>query len=131
MSNVPADLQFTENHTWVRTQANGELEIGITDFAQQSLGDVVSVELPESGRVLKDGEAFSVVESAKSISDVYAPVAGVVTEINQPLTGAPEGVNSDAYASWLIRLRPDAGALAAAKLLSPAQYQKILEAEGD
>jgi glycine cleavage system H protein len=129
MSNVPGELRYTENHTWVRTQANGDLEIGITDFAQQSLGDIVSVELPEPGRVLKEGEAFSVVESAKSISDVYAPAAGAVTEVNQPLTGAPEGVNSDPYGNWLIRLRPEPGALPAAKLLSPDDYKKILATE--
>jgi glycine cleavage system H protein len=129
MSNVPTELRFAENHTWVRTQANGDLEIGITDFAQQALADLVSVELPRPGRVLKQDEAFAVLESTKSASDVNVPVAGVVTETNQQLPGAPETLNSDAYGSWLIRIRPDPGALAAAKLLSPDQYRKKLAAE--
>jgi glycine cleavage system H protein len=129
MSNVPTELRFAENHTWVRTQANGDLEIGITDFAQQALGDLVSVELPRPGRVLKQDESFAVLESAKAASDVNVPVAGVVTETNQQLPGAPETLNSDAYGSWLIRIRPDPGALAAAKLLSPDQYRKKLAAE--
>jgi glycine cleavage system H protein len=130
MSNVPAELRYAENHTWVRTRANGDLEIGITDFGQQALGDLVSMELPKPGRVLKEDEAFAVLESTKSASEVNAPVAGVVTEVNQPLGGTPEAVNSDAYGSWLIRLRPQSAALATAKLLSAAQYQTKLAAEG-
>jgi glycine cleavage system H protein len=131
MSNVPTELRFTENHTWVRTQANGDLEIGVTDFAQQQLGDLVSVELPPVGRALKEDEAFAVLESTKSTSDVNTPVAGVVTEVNQSLTGTPDTLNSDAYASWLIRLRPGSGTLAAAKLLSPDQYKRLLAEQGD
>jgi glycine cleavage system H protein len=130
MSNVPTELRYSENHLWVRTQANGDLEVGITDFAQQALGDLVSVELPQAGRLLKRDEAFAVLESTKSASDVNAPVAGAVTDVNESLTGAPEAVNSDAYGSWLIRLRPDSGALAAAKLLSPDQYKQLLATQG-
>ncbi len=129
MSDVPAQLQFTQNHTWVRTLGDGGLEIGITDSAQQALGDLISVELPLAGRGLKQGETFAAVESVKTVSDVYAPVAGQVTEINPLLASAPEAINSDPYGSWFIRVRPAPGALAAAKLLSAAQYQALLAAE--
>jgi glycine cleavage system H protein len=129
MSDVPAQLQFTENHTWVRTLSDGGLEIGITDTAQQALGDLISVELPQAGRVLKQDETFAAVESVKTVSDVYAPVAGQVTDINPLLTSGPEAINTDPYGSWFIRVRPAPGALAAAKLLSAAQYQALLPAE--
>jgi glycine cleavage system H protein len=129
MSDVPAQLQYTQNHTWVRTCSDGRLEIGITDSAQQALGDLVSVELPKAGRDLKQDEVFAAVESTKTVSDVYAPIAGQVTDINPLLTSGPEAINSDPYGSWLIRVRPAPGALAAAKLLSAAQYQAVLAAE--
>jgi glycine cleavage system H protein len=129
MSKVPTDLQFTESHTWVRTRSDGGVEIGITDSAQQQLGDLISVELPQAGRVLKQGEVFAAVESTKTVSDVSAPVAGQVTDINPLLTSGPEAINADPYGSWLIRVRPTPGALAAAKLLSAAQYQALLAAE--
>jgi glycine cleavage system H protein len=126
MSDVPAQLQFTENHTWVRTLADGRVEIGITDSAQEALGDLVSVELPQVGRILKQGEVFAALESVKTVSDVYAPVAGEVTENNPLLKSGPEAVNAAPYGSWFIRVRPAPGALAAAKLLSAAQYQALL-----
>ncbi len=130
MSNVPTDLQYTENHEWVRTLPDGTVEIGITDHAQQALGDLVSVALPETGRTLKQGEACAVVESVKTASDLCSPVAGEVTAGNPKLASEPEAVNSDAYGNWLMRVRPAPGALAAAKLLSAAQYTKLLEAQG-
>ena len=112
MSNVPADLKYTRSHEWVRSLADGTLEIGITDHAQHSLGDLVFVEVPDAGRVVKAGEACAVVESVKAASDVYAPLAGEVT------------------AGWLMRLRPAPGALAATALMSGADYEKFLAAEG-
>jgi glycine cleavage system H protein len=131
MSNVPADLKYTKSHEWVRTLADGTLEIGITDHAQHALGDLVFVEVPEAGRSLKAGEACAVVESVKAASDVYAPLAGEVTAGNPALSAAPETVNSDAYgAGWLLRLKPAAGAVQAAGLMSAADYQKFLDAEG-
>ena len=131
MSNVPADLNYTKSHEWVRSLPDGNLEIGITDHAQQALGDLVFVEVPEAGRNLKAGEACAVVESVKAASDVYAPVAGEVIAGNPRLGAEPEAVNADAYgAGWLMRLKPAAGALAAAGLLSAADYQKVLDAEG-
>ncbi len=131
MSNVPADLQYTKSHEWVRTLPDGTVEIGITDHAQHALGDLVFVEVPESGRTVKADEPCAVVESVKAASDVYAPMAGVVAAGNPRLAAEPEVVNTDPYGEgWLMRLKPAAGALAAAALLPAAEYQKVLEAEG-
>jgi glycine cleavage system H protein len=131
MSNVPADLSYTKSHEWVRTLADGTVEIGITDHAQHALGDLVFVEVPEAGRTLAAGEACAVVESVKAASDVYAPLGGVVTAGNPKLADAPETVNSDPYGDgWLMRLKPAAGAIAAAGLLSAADYTKVQDAEG-
>jgi len=131
MSNVPADLKYTKSHEWLRDLADGTVEIGITDHAQQALGDLVFVEVPEAGRTVKADEPCAVVESVKAASDVYAPLAGMITAGNPRLTAEPEAVNADPYGEgWLMRLKPSAGALAAAALLSAAEYQKLLEAEG-
>jgi glycine cleavage system H protein len=131
MSNVPADLRYTKSHEWVRSRADGSLEIGITDHAQQALGDLVFVEVPEAGRSVKAGEACAVVESVKAASDVYAPFAGQVSEGNARLTAEPETVNKEPYGEgWLMRVKPAAGAVEGAGLLSPADYQKFLDAEG-
>jgi len=131
MSNVPADLKYTKSHEWVRTLPDGTIEIGITDHAQQALGDLVFVEVPDAGRSVKAGEACAVVESVKAASDVYAPVAGDITAGNPRLAAEPETVNAQPYGEgWLMRLKPAAGALAAAALLSAADYQKVLDAEG-
>ena len=132
MSNVPADLKYTKSHEWVRTLADGTIEVGITDHAQHALGDLVFVEVPDAGRSLKAGEACAVVESVKAASDVYAPVSGDVTAGNPRLTAEPETVNAEPYGEgWLMRLKPAPGALAAAALLSAADYQKVLDAEGE
>jgi len=131
MSNVPADLKYNKSHEWVRTLADGTLEVGITDHAQHALGDLVFVEVPEAGRVLKEGEPCAVVESVKAASDVYAPLAGEVTAGNPRLSDEPEIVNTDPYGEgWLMRMRPAPGALTGAALLSAVDYQKVLEAEG-
>jgi glycine cleavage system H protein len=131
MSKLPEDLKYTKSHEWVRTLADGTLEIGITDHAQHALGDLVFVEVPEAGRSVKAGEACAVVESVKAASDVYAPISGEVTAGNARLAQEPEAVNTDAYgAGWLWRLRPESGAVAAAALLSAADYQQVLDAEG-
>ncbi len=129
MSKVPSDLKYTRTHEWLRTLPDGTVEVGITDHAQHSLGDLVFVEVPEAGRNVTAGEPFAVVESVKAASDVYAPLSGEVTEGNGALAGAPETLNTDPYgAGWLARLRP-AGALPA--LLSPAEYEKLTAEEGD
>jgi len=131
MSNVPTDLKYTKSHEWLRTLADGTVELGITDHAQQALGDLVFVEVPEAGRTVKAGEACAVVESVKAASDVYAPLDGAITAGNARLSAEPETVNAQPYGEgWLMRLKPAQGALAAAELMSAAEYQKMLDAEG-
>jgi glycine cleavage system H protein len=129
MSNVPADLQYTKTHEWVRTLPDGTVEIGITDHAQHSLGDLVFVEVPETGRSVALGEPCAVVESVKAASDVYSPVAGEITLGNPLLATEPEAVNNDPYGKgWLMRLRPVKGA-ASGELMPATEYQKLLLTE--
>jgi len=128
MSNIPADLQYTKSHEWVRQAQNGAVEIGITDHAQSALGDLVFVEVPEVGRVLRAGDACAVVESVKAASDVYSPVAGRVTANNASLANQPELLNQDPYgAGWLFRL--EASDSAGAALMSAAAYENFLADE--
>lgn len=105
MSNIPADLRYTASHEWVRDNGDGTVTVGITDFAQASLGDIVFVELPPAGTEVAADEAVGVVESVKAASDVNAPVAGTVVESNGELETGPERVNSDAYEAWFMRIR--------------------------
>ena len=127
MSNVPADRKYTKSHEWVRSLADGTIEIGITDHAQEALGDLVFVEVPAVGRKLTAGEACAVVESVKAASDVYSPVAGEVTAGNPELATAPEAINQDPYGKgWLMRVR---AATAPAGLLSADDYSKFLAEE--
>ncbi|MBZ0072153.1 MAG: glycine cleavage system protein GcvH [Gammaproteobacteria bacterium] len=106
MSNIPADLKYTRSHEWLRLNTDGTAVIGITDHAQDQLGDMVYVEVPDTGRSLAAGEACAVVESVKAASDVYAPLAGEVLEGNASLADAPEAVNQDPYGSgWLLKLK--------------------------
>jgi glycine cleavage system H protein len=128
MSDSPADLKYTKSHEWVRTLADGNVEVGITDHAQSALGDLVFVDVPDTGKVLKAGETFAVVESVKAASDVYAPIAGTVVEGNAALGGQPELINSEPYkGGWIMRLKPSG---APQGLLSAAEYQAHLAAEG-
>ena len=127
MSNVPANLKYTESHEWVRVEADGTVTIGITDHAQEALGDLVFVELPEVGKSYAAGQETCVVESVKAAADVYAPIAGEVTEVNQDAVDAPESVNQDAYAAWLFKLKP-ASAADVDALLDAAAYGKIADA---
>ena len=123
--NVPAELKYTDSHEWIRAEPDGTVTIGITDHAQEALGDLVFIELPAVGRKLKAGEVCAVVESVKAASDVYAPVAGEVVAANTAVVDAPEKVNTDAYGNWLYRLKPaDAGA--PGKLLDAAAYTKLI-----
>ncbi len=119
--NTPGDRRYTESHEWVKGEADGTLAVGITDHAQEALGDMVFIDLPAVGRKLAAGEACAVVESVKAASDIYAPVAGEVVAVNQAATDAPESVNVDAYGCWLFKLRP-ANAADADKLLDAAAY---------
>lgn len=108
---IPEELRYAENHEWARLQDDGSVRVGITDYAQDALGDIVYVDLPEAGRALGAGEAFGEVESTKSVSDVYAPVAGTVEAVNEALIDNPEVVNADPYGEgWFIVLRPSPGA---------------------
>ncbi|MCL2298260.1 MAG: glycine cleavage system protein GcvH [Proteobacteria bacterium] len=123
MSHIPANLKYTANHEWVRREADGALTVGITDHAQESLGDLVFVELPDVGRTLAADEACTVVESVKAASDVYAPVAGTVVAQNEAVKNSPELINQNAYDAWLFKLQPaDVGAFDA--LLSADAYAK-------
>ena len=105
--NTPADLKYTPSHEWIRANADGTLTIGITDHAQEALGDIVFLELPEPGRVVAAKEECAVVESVKAASDIYAPLAGEIVEANQDAADAPESVNADAYGAWLFKIKPD------------------------
>lgn len=108
MSEIPDDLKYTKNHEWVRLEEDGSLTIGITDHAQELLGDLVYVECPEVGRTVEEEEACAVVESVKAASDVYAPIPGEVIEINDILSDSPETINQDAYGTgWMFRLQPE------------------------
>ncbi len=124
--NVPNNLKYTKSHEWIRAEADGTITVGITEHAQDLLGDLVFVELPEVGKTLAAQQEAAVVESVKAASDVYAPVAGTITEINAAVTSAPESVNEDAYVAWLFKMRPvnlaDLDAL-----LDAAAYTKISE----
>ncbi|WP_104656758.1 glycine cleavage system protein GcvH [Ralstonia insidiosa] len=122
MSNVPADLKYTEHDEWIRVEADGTLTIGITDYAQDALGDIVFLDLPEAGRTIAKDEAIAVVESVKAASDIYAPVAGEIVAKNEDAAGAPESVNVDAYAAWLFKIKP-ANADDVNALMSAAQYE--------
>jgi len=123
--NIPANLRYTASHEWVRTEADGTVTVGITDHAQEALGDLVYLELPAAGRKVAAEEACAVVESVKAASDIYAPVAGEVVAVNSALNDAPEEVNKDAYAAWLFKLKPaDAGAVA--KLLDAKAYEATI-----
>ncbi len=115
--NVPENLKYTASHEWVRTEADGTVTVGITDFAQDALGDLVFIELPDVGRQLSAGESCAVVESVKAASDVYAPIAGEVTAVNEALKDAPEQLNADAFAAWLWKMKPagDSGSLMSAE----------------
>ena len=124
----PANLKYTQSHEWAKLEADGTVTIGITDHAQEALGDIVFLELPEAGRTVKAGEECAVVESVKAASDIYSPIAGEVIEANQAAVDAPESVNQDAYAAWLFKLKPT-NAADLDKLLDAAAYDKVA-AEG-
>ena len=124
MSNIPADLKYTESHEWVRAEADGTVTVGITEFAQDALGDIVFVELPKVGNTYTAGDDAAVVESVKAASDIYAPVSGEVIAVNDAVTAAPESINADAYAAWLFKIKPsDANAVNG--LLDAAAYGNV------
>ena len=118
--NIPDNLKYTSSHEWVRQESDGTVVVGITDHAQEELGDLVFIELPAVGRKLAAGDACAVVESVKAASDIYAPVDGEVVEANAAVTAAPESINGDAYANWLFRMKPAVA----------ADVDKLLDASG-
>lgn len=105
--NHPDNLRYTDTHEWVRVEQDGTVTVGITDHAQDALGDVVFLQLPDVGRTVARTEAMAVIESVKSASDIHAPVAGTVIAVNQAVADAPEQVNQDPYASWMFVIKPD------------------------
>ena len=120
---VPGDLQYTKSHEWVRVE-DGVATVGITDHAQDELGDVVFVELPDEGTTLDAGESFGTVESVKAVSDLYTPIGGEVVEVNSALNDAPEKINEDPYGEgWIVKLRTSGEA----ELLSAEGYEKVLQ----
>jgi len=129
VSQVPDDLRFIATHQWVRLEDDGMATVGITDFAQESLGDVVFVELPQVGTLVTNGAEAGVVESVKSASDVYSPVTGEVVAVNEALEESPEKVNEDPYGEgWLYRVQPE-NSDELADLLDSDQYREVLDAE--
>ena len=117
---LPQELRYTATHEWARREADGTVSVGITDHAQEQLGDIVFVEAPQPGRKVAAGEAIGVVESVKAASDIYSPIAGEVAAANGELATAPERVNEDAFAAWIFRIKP----------ANPADLDKLLDAGG-
>jgi glycine cleavage system H protein len=122
----PSDLRYTRDHEWIRISGD-TAEIGITDFAQQQLGDVVYVDLPEVGRQISAGESFGSIESVKAVSELFAPLSGEVIEVNPALKDHPEAVNSDPHATWMVKVRL-ANAGSGGSLLDSAQYEELIKA---
>ncbi|MFJ8623314.1 glycine cleavage system protein GcvH [Kitasatospora sp. NPDC093550] len=125
VSHVPAELKYTDEHEWVRVEADGTLTVGITDHAQNTLGDIVFLELPAVGKQVKAGDAIGVVESVKAASDFYSPVTGEVVAVNADAVDTPEEVNSDAYDTWLFKIKLADGA-STDNLLDAAAYAKLI-----
>jgi glycine cleavage system H protein len=126
--NLPNDLRYTKSHEWVRTESDGTVVVGITDFAQDALGDLVFVDLPAVGKDFAAGDVIAIVESVKAASDIYAPVTGSVAAVNEDLKTHPENINHDAFAAWLFRLKP-ANAKDVDALLDAATYRAKVESE--
>lgn len=125
MSNIPAELRYAKSHEWLKVEADGTATVGITDYAQTSLGDITYVQLPKVGATLKAGETFGVVESVKAASDLYAPASGTVTAVNPALESAPETVNRAPYSEgWMLKLKL-ADAASAGALLDAGAYAKL------
>ena len=129
MSNIPVELKYAKSHEWARTNDDGSVTVGISDTAQDQLGDMVFIEVPEVGQTVTAEEACAVVESVKAASDVYAPLGGEIVEVNEDLADSPETVNNDAFGEgWIFRLEPsDAGELGA--LMDADAYEAFLASE--
>ena len=129
MSTIPAELKYTKSHEWVRRESDDTVTVGITDHAQDLLGDMVFVELPEPGRTLEAGQECAVVESVKAASDVYSPISGEVVAVNEAIGDSPELVNKDPYGEgWMMRIKP-ANASEVDGLLDADAYQSLVDSE--
>lgn len=124
---IPADLKYTDSHEWIRVESDGSATVGITHHAQDLLGDLVFVENPKVGRMMKKGEECGVVESVKAASDIYAPLSGEVTAVNEALDESPQLINESAYKAWMFKLKPSV-ASEVGTLLDADAYQKLVEA---
>jgi glycine cleavage system H protein len=124
---IPADLKYTESHEWVRTEADGTLTVGITDHAQEALGDIVFFEVQELGKTVTAGDTVAVIESVKAASDIYAPVSGEIIEANPAVADTPDSVNTTPYESWLFKIKPADGA-AQDRLIDADAYSKSIGA---
>jgi glycine cleavage system H protein len=126
MSNIPAELRYAKSHEWLKQESDGNVTLGITDYAQNSLGDITYVQLPKVGATFKPGDTFGVVESVKAASDLYAPIGGTVVAVNSALDAAPETVNSAPYGDgWMLKLKP-ADSASVAALLDATAYGKLV-----
>lgn len=125
MSTIPADLRFAESHEWAKKEGD-LIVVGISDHAQEALGDVVFVELPEIGKVFAAGDAAGVVESVKAASDIYSPIGGEVVEVNEALGSEPEALNNSPYESWIFKIKPSNVDADLAKLLDAAGYKAAI-----
>lgn len=123
--NIPQELRYAESHEWVRQEADGSITVGITDHAQEALGDIVFLELPEAGKKLNAGDTCAVVESVKAASDIYAPISGEIIAANNELTNSPEAVNTGPYEAWLFKIKPS-DASQVNQLLDAAGYSKLI-----
>ncbi len=125
MNELPGDLKYTKEHEWLRQEEDGSVTIGITDHAQSALGDLVYVELPEVGQDVESGGEMAVVESVKAASDVYAPIGGTITQVNEELSDDPEKINADPYGDgWIVRVQPSGHV---EETLDPDAYQAFLD----
>ena len=125
---IPTDLEYTTSHEWVKTEADGTVTVGITDHAQELLGDMVFVELPDVGKTFSQKQECAVAESVKAAADVYSPISGEVVEVNSALVDNPEKINEDAFNAWLFKLKPS-NASELDGLLDAAGYQNVLDNE--
>lgn len=126
MSDLPDDLKYAQTHEWAKLEESNVVRVGITDFAQEELGDLVFVELPELGRKVSAGEACAVVESVKTASDLFSPVAGEIVAVNAALQDAPEQVNDDAYGAWLFCIKAD-DLSGLDQLMNADAYRRMIE----
>ncbi|MCG6574260.1 glycine cleavage system protein GcvH [Pseudomonas sp. AF32] len=126
MSDIPAELRFAESHEWARLEADGSVTVGISDHAQEALGDVVFIELPELGKELAAGDAAGVVESVKAASDIYSPVSGEVVAVNEALGDEPEALNNTPYESWIFKIKPSNASADLDRLLDAAGYKDLI-----